>query len=317
MERIDKKIRKSTKKSKEIVTLEAPSYRGSDMENYFEDIIEVSALQNVDYIHLCDNPVGKVHIDPVSLGIQMINEVDIPPIVHLTCRNSTLSSIQKRLLGADALGIKNLLVVSGDGGIGDYSYEFTPSYMNSLEIIDGIKNYLNEGELIPDKSLRSPNLQNDIKTRDLSNSTDFTVGGVVIPERENEVEYVKRKIENGVDFLQTQIIYDKYDIYHFLERLDRQVTKTPPILISLRPVSSLDELRYINDNLPQTDVPEYLLKKMRDSDDAKKFSINMVLDLIDFVKRSAKENSLDLDLGLHLIPGKDRSIYKELIEKVK
>ncbi|MBS3816743.1 MAG: methylenetetrahydrofolate reductase [Candidatus Thermoplasmatota archaeon] len=315
MKKAGKDIEKALRKREDVLTIEAPSYRGSKLEKYFRESVESSVFRSVDYINICDNPVGKVHIDPFLLGNILMDNFGVSPIAHLTCRNSTLSSIQKRLLGADAAGIKNLLVVSGDGGIGDYGNEFTPSYMSSRGIIDGIKNHLNEGRLMPDHSKRGFEGEEDLKT--IENSTDFTVGGVIIPGRKNELRYTKNKIKNGVDFLQTQIVYDKDRIYSFIEELSREVDDCPPILMSVRPVSSFEEIRYIAENIPQVEVPDSLLKEMKRTDEIRDLSIDTVLDIFDFVKNRIKEDSLDVDVGLHIIPGDDHDLSESIVEEVK
>ena len=299
------------------VTIEAMPYRGSDLDKYFYDLEYTGITNTAEYMNVCDNPVGVVHTDPSAIAQQLLERYGIDPIVHVTCNNSNLSTIQRRLLGLDALDIKNLLIVTGDGPIGDYKNEYTPPYMNSVNIIKGIRYYLNQGKLIPDYSDRRYKNNKGIGTSEIDNPTEFTVGGVFVPGRTDEINYTIEKINNGADFLQTQIVYDKHQISSFIEDLTDEVERCPPILLSVRPVSSFEEIRYIAENIPQVKVPNTILKGIKESKDLKKFSVEMIQEIITFVEDRIEENSLDVHLGIHIIPGYDYEITKEIIKGIE
>ncbi len=297
-----------------VITLEAPSYRGSDLKSYFERLSDLRVFDRVDYMNICNNPIGKVHIDPLPISYHLAESYSISPIAHLTCKNSTLSSIQRWLLGADAFGINNILVVSGDHGIGDYEKEHTPGYMNSLTIIKGIKDHLNKGTLMPDYSKATLRRSEQDDGIHLDNPTKFTVGGVFIPGREGEISYTKKKIEAGVDFLQTQITYDKEKISKFIKRLGKEVENCPPILISIRPVSSSKEIVYIHENIPEVDVPDEVMERVGDEDDIDPTAVKIAVETFTYIKESLNGQSSDIDLGVHIIPGDNYGLAKKVID---
>ncbi len=322
MEEKKEKIDEVCKKEDKPVTIEAIPYRGSNLDEYTTELKKTGITELATFMNICDNPVGKVHTAPISIAHLIKNSLGITPIVHITCKNSTLSSIQRRFLGLDALGINNLLIVSGDGPIGDYRNEYTPSYMNSINLIKGIKDHLNQGKLIPDYSNRryvkenTNQIDDKIENFEIENNTDFTVGGVIIPERKGELEYAKNKIECGVDFFQTQIVYDKYHICSFIEDLDAEVKNCPPILLGVRPISSYEEIKFIADNIPQVKVPESQLKEIRNTEDVKEFSADMILEIINFVYDNIERNTSGVELGIHIIPGNNYEITKKIIEEI-
>ncbi|MFW5928722.1 MAG: methylenetetrahydrofolate reductase [Thermoplasmatota archaeon] len=312
-----KNIVKDIEERENIVTLEAPSYRGSDLESYFEQVSKLGYLDKVNYMNICNNPIGKVHIDPIPISYNLVTKYSIPTVTHLTCKNTTLSSIQRWLLGADSLGINNLLVVSGDHGIGDYEGEPTPKYMNSLKIIEGINRYLNQGFLMPDYSDGIQEIPDYKNNKSLDNPTEFTVGGVLIPGRRNEIRYAKKKIKAGVDFFQTQITYDKENISKFINALNDVYEDCPPILISIRPISSLDEINYIHKNIPEVNVPDKIVKRIKNSSDIESTAIEIALETYTHIKDSSEEDFSDLNIGLHIIPGDNYSLAGKIIEEVK
>lgn len=312
---IHKNLKEDLEKENKVITLEAPSYRGSDLKNYFERLSSLGIFDRVTYMNICNNPIGKVHIDPLPISYNLVENYSISPIAHLTCKNSTLSSIQRWLLGADSLGINNLLVVSGDHGIGDYKEEHTPKYMNSLKMIEGIKKYLNQGFLMPDYSKSASDDPNSQYEKYIDNPTEFTVGGVVIPGREGEIRYTKRKIEAGVDFLQTQITYDKEKISKFIKRLVEEVESCPPILVSIRPVSSFEEISYIHENIPEVHVPEKVREKVRSEGDVDSAAVKIAVDTFTYIRDSLKDDSSEVNLGIHIIPGNNYKLAKKVIDE--
>lgn len=314
---ICKNIKKDLEEGKNIVTLEAPSYRGSDLESYFERLSEIGYLDKVNYMNICNNPIGKVHIDPLPISHGLSTKYSITPITHLTCKNTTLSSIQRWLLGADSLGINNLLVVSGDHGVGDYEGEHTPKYMNSLKMIEGIKRYLNQGCLMPDYSDSNHEIADCKDNKSLDNPTKFTVGGVLIPGRRNEIQYAKKKIKSGVDFFQTQITYDKEKISKFIGVLNDEVEDCPPILISIRPISSLDEIKYIQENIPEVNVPDRIVNSVNNFDDIESAAVDIALETYAHIRDSLEDGSSNPNIGLHIIPGNNYSLAERIIKEVK
>ncbi len=316
MGRLERDLKEDIRDEKNVVTLEAPPYRGSDLEKYLENLSRLDVLDKVSYMNVCNNPIGRVNIDPLPISYSLLKEYEISPITHLACRNSTLTTIQRWLLGADSLGIDNLLVVSGDSGCGDYENEPTPSYMNSVKIIEGVKRYLNKGKLMPDHSkdkAKDSIISNDIY---LDNPTDFTVGGVIIPRRNNEVKYAKKKIDAGVDFLQTQITYDKEHTFDFIKKLGEEVKNCPPILISLRPISSVEDIEYISENIPQVNVPDDVIKRIKTSEYVEGESKQLALDIFDFIQRKVDSESIDVDVGLHINHDEKYRVSKKIIEEV-
>ncbi|MFW5927792.1 MAG: methylenetetrahydrofolate reductase, partial [Thermoplasmatota archaeon] len=136
------------------ITYEVPSPRGANVDDYIERIREYDFKDHIAGFNVCNNPVGLVRIDPAPYAGKIKEEIDIDTITHLTCRDSTIGGLQRWLLGAQSLGIKNILAMTGDYAVGDYPAEEKVDHINSLELITGIKDYLNQGKLMPELSAR-------------------------------------------------------------------------------------------------------------------------------------------------------------------
>ncbi len=302
------------------ITFEVPSPRGGNVEKYLERIKDYDFLDSVTALNICNNPVGLVRIDPAPYSGRILEEIKIEPIAHLTCRDSTLSGLQRWLLGAQSLGIKTILAMTGDYAVGDYPAEEKVDHINSLELITGIKEYLNEGKLMPELSAGPSRTRNRYLT-DLENievPTDFQVGGVALPERSGEKNYAARKVEAGADFFQTQISYDETKVLDFIEGLEERIDKSPPILVGTTPFSSSEEMRKLIDNVPQVIIPSDVRKRLSKADDFGKESVEFTVEFYQKLVDGIKDRGLKTKIGAHIIPvryeGKSGKVIKRLSE---
>ncbi len=274
------------------------------MESYLERIERYDFLDEVIGLNVCNNPVGLVRIDPGPYAGRILERVDVEPVAHLTCRDSTLSGLQRWLLGAHSLGVRTILAMTGDYAVGDYPAEEKVDHINSLELITGIKNYLNKGTLMPELSVRPSRKRNRYlnEMEEIEGTTDFQVGGVILPERSGEARYASQKVKAGADFFQTQISYQAEEVIDFLEDLEKRTERHPPVLIGTTPFSSEEEMRNLVDSVPQVDVPRSVRKRLSDSDDFTSESIEFTLEFYENIIDGVKERGLKTHIGAHMIP---------------
>jgi len=302
------------------ITFEVPSPRSGNVERYLERIKDYDFLDLVTALNVCNNPVGLVRIDPAPYAGRILEEIQVEPIAHLTCRDSTLSGLQRWLLGAQSLGIRTVLAMTGDYAVGDYPAEEKVDHINSLELITGIKKYLNEGKLMPELSAGPSRKRNRYLTgiENLEEPTDFQVGGVALPERTSEKNYAARKIEAGVDFFQTQISYDAGEVLDFIEGLEERTDRFPPILVGTTPFSSLEEMIKLTDSVPQVNIPSRVRKRLSNADDFGKESVELTVDFFVEIIDGIQDRGLETKVGAHIIPvryeGKSGNVIKRLSE---
>ncbi len=299
------------------LTYEISSPKGGNINDYFDQIRRYNLFKSVTGVNVTNNPVGEVHVDPVPFAYRLIEEFNVNPILHLKCSDSTISGIQRWLLGANSLGINNLLVMSGDSELGDYPRDENPDNLNSLKILKGIKNYLNQGYLMPDFSEHSFDEDLSPDQPQLENETNFTVGAVIVPGRSGEANYAAKKIQAGADFFQTQITYNPKEVIKLLDQLETKVDTYPSILIGVTPLSSKEEMEYIENNIPQVNVPKKVKTRLIESENFISESIQYSLELSKKIREEVQHREISNKIGIHIVPGGSEEVAGNLIKEVK
>jgi 5,10-methylenetetrahydrofolate reductase len=212
-----------------------------------ESLEKARAYRPLDGINIHDCPMGNLRINSVSMATLIQNNLNVEAIPHFTCRDRSLLGTQADLLGAHALGIRNILVTTGDPPKhGPYPSKAVYDY-NTFELIRLIKK-MNSGL--------------DYNEKEFGGRTDFKIACTAMPTSKNfehEIERMANKISAGADFFQTQVVYDPERAVHFLKKA-RKLNK--PILIGLMPLKSVKMARFMNKNVEGIDVPEEVISRM-------------------------------------------------------
>lgn len=201
----------------------------------------------LDGINVHDCPMGNLRINSVSMASLIQNNLNVEAVPHFTCRDRSLLGTQADLLGAHALGIRNILVTTGDPPKhGPYPSKAVYDY-NTFELIRLIKK-MNSGL--------------DYNEKEFGGRTDFKIACTAMPtskKAEREIERMSKKISAGADFFQTQVVYDPERAVNFLKKA-RKLNK--PILIGVMPLKSVKMARFMNKNVEGIDVPEEVISRM-------------------------------------------------------
>ncbi len=300
------------------ITYEVPSPRGGNVDDYIERIAGYDFIDRLAGLNVCNNPVGKVRIDPAPFAGKIIRELNVEPIAHLTCRDTTLSGLQKWLLGADSLGIRTLLAMTGDYAVGDYPAEEKIDTINSLELITGIKKYLNNGQLMPELSSRQSRQRNRymVGMEELERPTEFAVGGVLLPRRGGEPVYGANKIRAGADFFQTQITYDADEVLVLIKELEELVEKVPPVLVSTAPFATYDEMVFLSENVPQVNIPKKVQDRLSKAHDFAMESVYYAVEMYVKILDGIDERGLNTKVGAHIIPMRSKEMAAKLVKEI-
>jgi methylenetetrahydrofolate reductase (NADPH) len=201
----------------------------------------------LDGINIHDCPMGNLRINSIAMGVLVQQHLNIAAIPHFTCRDRSLLGAQADLLGAHTLGIRNLLVTTGDPPKhGPYPSKAVYDY-NTLELVSLIKK-MNKGL--------------DYNDKEFGGHTDFKVSCTAMPtarDLDHEIERMARKVTAGVDFFQTQVVYDAGRTIKFLHKAKRL---EKPILIGLMPLKSVKMARYVSEHVQGIHVPEEIIESM-------------------------------------------------------
>jgi len=201
----------------------------------------------LDGINVHDCPMGNLRINSVAMAGLIQNNLNVESIPHFTCRDRSLLGTQADLLGAHAMGIRNILVTTGDPPKhGPYPSKAVYDY-NTLELIRLIKK-LNNGI--------------DYNDKEFGGKTEFKIACTAMPtskDLDREIERMTKKISAGADFFQTQVVYDSERAVNFLEKAKKLNT---PILIGVMPLKSVKMARFMDKNVEGIDVPDEVIARM-------------------------------------------------------
>lgn len=205
----------------------------------------------VDCINIADSPMARVRMGCIALARLIQDHLGIETIIHFTTRDRNLMALQSELLGAHALGIRNVLALTGDPlRLGDYPNTTGVWDVDAVGLIQVIRG-MNEGH--------------DAAGSSIGAQASFHIGtalnlNMTEEEIEQEIEKYRRKIEAGAHFIMTQPIYELAPLLRFLER----VGKPPlPILLGCIPLHSSRHAEYLHNEVPGITIPDDVRACMR------------------------------------------------------
>jgi 5,10-methylenetetrahydrofolate reductase len=212
---------------------------------------------HVDAVNVPDNTAGVAHLSAIAAGAILARE-GIDPIVHVTCRDRNRLGLQSDLLGAAALGIRNLLCLTGDHMVhGDHPQAKPVFDLDSMQLLMLANHMTREGTYLSGRPLRpKPDLFPGAVENPFAPPYDFR------PLR------LQKKIEAGARFIQTQIIYNVERFAAFMTRVrDLGLDRRVPILAGVAPIRSLKGALLMRDHVPGMEIPDVLVRRMRQAGD--------------------------------------------------
>ncbi len=231
-----------------VVSVELDPPRGLHPRKVLEGAARLKDL-GVDCINIGDSPMARVRMSAIALAVLIRERIGVEPIIHFTTRDRNLMAIQSDLLGAHALGIRNIIALTGDPpSTGDYARASGVWDVDSIGLIKILK-MLNNGT--------------DWAGNSIGKGTEFFVACAANPTADNvelEIDRVRRKLEAGADVLMTQQVYSADILRSFLERLG---PANVPVLVGLMPLQSYRHAEFIHNELAGVFVPEEVRERMR------------------------------------------------------
>jgi homocysteine S-methyltransferase len=224
--------------------------RGIDCSREIEGA-QLLARLGVDAIDVYDAAQASARMSGQSLCIQIQQHTGMETILHYTCRDRNLLSIQSDLLGASSIGLRNILCVTGEPPKqGDYPDASQVFDVDSIGLVN-IASRLNRGL--------------DIGSNSIGASTNFTIGvgaNPGVPEIENELRRFAYKVEAGAEYAITQAVFDLRLLEEFLARVkDRIGDHRIPIIAGIWPLTSLRNAEYMKNDL-RIAMPEEIMLRM-------------------------------------------------------
>ncbi|MFT8871769.1 MAG: bifunctional homocysteine S-methyltransferase/methylenetetrahydrofolate reductase [Sporolactobacillus sp.] len=235
-------------RQKRSVFVEFDTPRHIDTSHFFKG---VQALQGAgaDAVTMADNSLASPRVSNAALAYLVKERFAIPPLVHVACRDRNLIGLQSHLLGLDVLGLRDLLVVTGDPTkIGDFPGASSVYDLSSMQLIELIKKKFNRGMSYSGKSLKK--------------STRFRVAAAFNPNVRNldkAVQRMQRKIECGADYFISQPVFDPAlieEIYQATCQL------SVPVYLGVMPLTSSRNAEFLHNEVPGIQLPEATRRRM-------------------------------------------------------
>ena len=288
------KLREKLERGEFVVTGEIGPPKGVDLEKCLND---AEALRGqVTAINVTDLQSAVMRIGSLAVSAKLI-ERGLEPVFQLACRDRNRLALQSDLLSAWVLGIENVLCITGDHPIlGDHT-EAKPVYdLDSVQLLKAAST-LNQGY--------------DMAGHELESNPSFFIGAVVTPAAEPvepQIIKMKKKINTGARFFQTQAIYEPERFEYFMNQVQ---AFNVPIIAGVVILKSAGMAKFMNSNVAGITVPDGIIDEMAETskEDRKKKAVEITARIIRQVKPFCQ--------GVHVMPLGWDELIPEIIKEAE
>ncbi len=228
-----------------------------------------------DAVNITDCQTAIVRMSSISAGV-IASQEGLEPVIQMTCRDRNRIGIQSDLLGAAALGLQNLLCLTGDHqSFGNHPQSKNVHDLDSISLLDMVRN-------MRDKKIFQCAEEIEVEPR-------FFIGAAASPfsdPLEFRALRLKKKYDAGADFIQTQIVYnlEKFSLWMKMVR-ELGLERNLYILAGITPPKSAGMLKYMKKFVPGQDVPDELISRMESAKDPEEEGIKVAVEMIEKVRQ--------------------------------
>jgi methylenetetrahydrofolate reductase (NADPH) len=256
---------------------------------------------NVDAVNITDGQTAVVRMSSWAACI-LGKEEGLEPTVQMTCRDRNRIALQMDILGVSALGINNLLCLTGDHQIfGNHPMAKGVWDLDSMQLIKMVKDMRDEKKFqCEDEMDMEPRLFIGAAANPFADPFEF------------RVLRLANKVAAGADFIQTQIIYNVDKFAKWMEAVrDKGLHEKVKILAGVAPIKSIGAARYMQKRVPGMDVPEEIIDRLKGvpKEDVSKEGIKVCVDIINQVRE------IKGVAGIHLMAIEWEEVVHEIVEQ--
>ncbi|MBU1182571.1 MAG: methylenetetrahydrofolate reductase, partial [Proteobacteria bacterium] len=228
--------------------------RGTDADEVRKKASHLKGM--VDAVNITDNQTAVVRMSSWAASIIILQE-GLEPNYQMVCRDRNRLAMQSDILGAYALGIRNMLCLSGDHQkFGDHPQAKGVFDIDSMQLIGMVKRMRDDGKFLGGTEIGHP--------------PKIFIGAAANPFAdpfEWRVHRLAKKIKAGVDFIQTQCIYNMEKFRTWVQQANEMgLTEKVYLLAGVTPMKSVGMAKYMKNNVPGMDVPDELIKRLQGVD---------------------------------------------------
>lgn len=279
-----------------VVTAELGPPRGADRKAV-ED--KANLLKGyADAFNITDCQTSVVRMSSIASGVILL-ERGLEPVIQMTCRDRNRIGLQSDLLGASALGLRNLLCLTGDHPkFGDHPGAKPVFDFDSVQLLSVVKAMRDEHRLQSGTKIEVPPC--------------FFLGAAENPFADPfdfRARRLAKKIEAGAEFIQTQIVYNVEKFARWMEAVRQMgLHKKAFILAGVAPMKSLGMAKHMKKNVPGMDVPDEVITRM-EKKKSKTEGVEICLEIIDKLRK------IEGVAGIHIMAVEWEEVVPELVEK--
>ena len=264
-----------------------------------EDVYERAKMLSLvcDAINATDASGANCHMSSMAI-CALLTRAGYSPVLQISCRDRNRIAIQGDVLGAAAMGVSNILCLSGDGvQTGDHPQAKPVFDFDSTSLLQAIRIMRDDGEFLSGRKITSPpRIFLGAAANPFAPPFDFR------PIR------LAKKIEAGAQFVQTQYCFDVPLLRTYMEKVrDMGLDEKCYILIGIGPLASARTGRWIRSNVPGVHIPDSIIERLEGAEDQKKEGQQICIDLIQEVKEIRGV------AGVHVMAYRQEEFVSEII----
>jgi homocysteine S-methyltransferase len=265
-----------------VVAVEMDPPRGADPGVLLERAQWLKEKE-VDFLNVGEGPRSSARMSALSFAVLLEREVGVETVLHYQCRDRNVVGIQSDLLGAQALGLRNIVAMTGHPSmLGDYPYATAVFDVDSVGLVK-ILSRLNRGL--------------DLAGNPLGSALPFHVGVGANPGATNfdaELRKFERKVEAGAEFCLTQPVFEPRYLERFLKAIEGCRI---PVIVGVLPLASYRNAEFLHNEVPGMSVPDGVRERLRGAPTREKAQQAGV-----DIAREALKAARDLAEGAYVIP---------------
>lgn len=269
-------FREKLNSGKFLVTAEVSPPKGTRFSGSLEDARYLKGI--ADALNVTDNQCSIMHMSSLAFSKLLLDEGH-EPIMQLTCRDRNRIGLLSDLLGAYALGIRNVCLMTGDyPSCGDHPGSKPVYDLDSVQLLQLVRK-LDSGI--------------DFAGNKLDGGTSFCAGAVtgIDPGKTIQLIKLEKKVRCGAEFIQTQAVYDVGMFEEFMEVTSHLEV---PIIAGLIPLKSFSMAQFMNKYISGISVPEEIMSRIKDAPDPVEEGLSIASETI--------KELMKLSRGVHIMP---------------
>jgi len=227
-----------------------------------------------DAVNITDNQTAVVRMSSMA-ACALVKQEGLDPVMQMTCRDRNRIAMQSDILGAVALGIQNLLCLSGDHQkFGNHPGSKNVHDLDSVQLIEVVRKMRDEAQFMSGDKI--------------SGGVPLFIGAAANPYAdpfEFRVVRLAKKVKAGADFIQTQAVFEVERFAKWMEMVrDKGLDQKVHILVGLIPIKSVGMARYMRDYVSGLMVPDELVVRMENAKDAREEGVKIALEIIERIR---------------------------------